>query len=250
MQLVVWNMSYGNYQRKLDLLWEKAAPDMAVLLEIDDRDWEAPAGGVWEEHLNNLDRQRIQGIRIWHKTGITVKPLVSPDLSQISIARAYSVEPAAGGTFDFEPFVFVAYWAVKPQKKPFRGWNYEPGLYELLSRCQEKLISGDLLIAGDTNLDAEGVAALREVDLPSICLDAELLPAFSDRKAGIVLGALKQPCDTLLHRGKWYPSDLGIASASMAERIGIIRAGDWQTWIKPVGEKKVGSDHLPIFIEV
>ena len=119
MQLVVWNMSYGNYQRKLDLLWEKAAPDMAVLLEIDDRDWEAPAGGVWEEHLNNHDHQRVQGIRIWHKTDITVKPLASPDLSQISIARAYSMAPAAGGTFDFEPFVFVAYWAVKPPKKRF-----------------------------------------------------------------------------------------------------------------------------------
>ena len=62
--------------------------------------------------------------------------------------------------------------------------------------------------------------------------------------------ALKQRCDTLLYLGKWYPCDLGIASASMAERIGIIRAGDWQAWIKPVGEKTVGSDHLPIFIEV
>ena len=249
MQLVVWNMSYGNYQKKLDLLWEKAAPDMAVLLEIDDRDWEAPAGGMWEEHLDNHDRLRVQGIRIWHKTDITVKPLVSPDLSQISIARAYSVAPAAGGTFDFKPFVFVAYWAVTPRKKPFRGWNYQLGLYELLSRCQD-LFSGDLLIAGDTNLTAEEAAVLREIDLPGISLDAELLHAFSDLKAGIVLGALKQPCDTLLHRGKWYPCDLGIATASMAERIGIIRAGDWRTWIKPVGEKTVGSDHLPIFITV
>ena len=43
MQPVVWNMAYGNYQKKTDLLWEKAAPDMAVLLEINDRDWKAPA---------------------------------------------------------------------------------------------------------------------------------------------------------------------------------------------------------------
>ena len=137
MQIVVWNMSYGNYQKKLDLLWEKAAPDMAVLLEIDDKDWKAPADGVWEEHVDNHDHQRKQGIRIWHKTDITVKPLASPDLSQISIARAYSVEPTAGGKFDFEPFVFVAYWAVTPLKKPFRGWKYEHGMYELLSCCQE-----------------------------------------------------------------------------------------------------------------
>ena len=64
MQLAVWNMAYGNYQEKLNLLWKKAAPDMAVLLEIDDRDWEAPPDGVWEKHLDNHDHQRIQGIRI------------------------------------------------------------------------------------------------------------------------------------------------------------------------------------------
>ena len=89
MQLAVWNMAYGNYQEKLDLLWKKAAPDMAVLLEIDDRDWKAPPDRVWEKHLDNHDHQCIQWIRIRHKTDITVKPLDSPDLSPVSIARPY-----------------------------------------------------------------------------------------------------------------------------------------------------------------
>lgn len=249
MQIVVWNMSYGNYQNKLNLLWGKAAPDLAVLLEIDDRDWNAPEDSVWEEHHNNHDHLRIQGIRIWHKMGITVKPLASPDLSQISIARAYRVEPTADGTFDFDPFTFVAYWALKPRKNPYRGWNYERGMIDLLMCCQD-YFSDDLLIAGDTNLNAEEVSILREIDLPAIRLDAELLQATDGRDAGIVLGSEKHPCDTLLHQGRWYPCDFGIASASMAKRIGIIRSGDWRTWIKPVGEKTVGSDHLPIFITV
>lgn len=243
MQLAVWNMAYGNYQEKLNLLWKKAAPDMAVLLEIDDRDWEAPPDGVWEKHLDNHDHQRIQGIRIWHKTDITVKPLDSPDLSPVSIARAYRVEPAAAGSLAFAPFDFVAYWAVTPGKK------YADGLVDLLTHCRS-FFSGDLLIAGDTNLDAEKVSVLREINLPAICPDAEFLPATDGSNTGIVFGAEKHPCDTLFHQGKWYPCDLGIASASMAERIGTVRAGNWQTWIKPVGEKKVGSDHLPIFITV
>ena len=63
MQPVVWNMAYGNYQKKTDLLLEKAASDMTVLLEINDRDWKAPECGVWKEHLNNHDHQYMEKSR-------------------------------------------------------------------------------------------------------------------------------------------------------------------------------------------
>ena len=97
MQPVVWNMAYGNYQKKTDLLWEKAAPDMAVLLEINDRDWKAPECGVWKEHLNNHDHQYMAKSRSHQADQVSLKKI----LRQIQFCRSFllytfrSIKPPA-----------------------------------------------------------------------------------------------------------------------------------------------------------
>ena len=238
MRLVVWNMHHGKIREKLELLRREAKFDMAVLLEIDGSPQDA-RDGKWEDFVSSLDHESPRGIRIWHKPEVTVEQLKTPDLSGVSIARAYRVTPPAGVPFDF-----VAYWAVKPVKLPYG--DYAEGMRDLLPRCRG-LFSGDLLIAGDTNLQAAEVEDLERdlADVPGTCL----LRASDGGGVRTVLGAEKQPCDTLLHCGKWWPCDLGIASAALAERVKVC-AGDWRTWIKPVGVEKTGSDHLPVFFDL
>ena len=243
MKLAVWNMYSGKFQMKLDLLKkEKPDIDMAVLLEINDKEWNLP-GGRWEEFIPPLDHSP-RGIRVWHKEDLILKPLSSPDLSKISLARAYSVKSASE---KFAPFTFIAYWAVKPKDLPYD--SYAAGLRDLLNSCRE-LFAKDLLIAGDTNLTASKVEILRSADLPGIQPDASVLAASDGNDPMEVLGAWKKPCDTLLHLGKWYPCDIGIASATLAKRVKV-RAGQWQTWIKPPhNNQKIGSDHLPVFFDL
>ncbi len=245
MKLAVWNMCYGKFQAKLDLL-KKEEPDidMAVLSEIDNNEWNLP-DGKWEEFIPPLDHKSPRGIRVWHKENVILDTVALPDLSKISIARAYSVKSASG---DFAPFIFVAYWAVWPKELPYD--NYAAGLRDLLSSCR-KLFAGDLLIAGDTNLNASEIITLWSEILPGIHPDARCLTASDgNHPHQKILGALKEPCDTLLHLGKWYPCDIGIASATLAKRVKI-HAGQWQKWIKPPrNNQKIGSDHLPVFFDL